>query len=49
MALETRAIAARWDGELGQITVWSTTQAPQILRRLLARYLEPAAPARSTT
>jgi carbon-monoxide dehydrogenase large subunit len=39
MALETRAIAARWDGELGQITVWSTTQAPQILRRLLARYL----------
>src|SRR5215468_1568218 len=39
MAMETRAIAARWDAELGQITVWSTTQAPQILRRLLARYL----------
>src|SRR5258705_9343530 len=39
MAMETRAIAARWDGELGQATVWSTTQAPQILRRLLARYL----------
>ena len=39
MAMETRAIAARWDGELGQVTVWSTTQAPQILRRLLARYL----------
>jgi CO/xanthine dehydrogenase Mo-binding subunit len=39
MALETRALAARWDGDLGQITVWSTTQAPQILRRLLARYL----------
>src|SRR5439155_20479970 len=39
MALETRAIAARWDGDLGQVTVWSTTQAPQILRRLLARYL----------
>src|SRR5262245_1281675 len=39
MALETRAMAARWDGDLGQITVWSTTQAPQILRRLLARYL----------
>src|SRR5215813_9732230 len=39
MAMETRAIAARWDGDLGQITVWSTTQAPQILRRLLARYL----------
>ena len=39
MAMETRAIAARWDAELGQMTVWSTTQAPQILRRLLARYL----------
>ncbi len=39
MAMETRAIAARWDGELDQVTVWSTTQAPQILRRLLARYL----------
>ncbi len=39
MAMETRAIAARWDADLGQITVWSTTQAPQILRRLLARYL----------
>ena len=39
MALETRAIAARWDADLGQMTIWSTTQAPQILRRLLARYL----------
>ena len=40
MAMETRGIVARWDVELGQITVWSTTQAPQILRRLLARYLK---------
>src|SRR2546422_1015017 len=39
MAMETRGIAARWDRDLGQVTVWSTTQAPQILRRLLARYL----------
>jgi len=39
MAMETRGITARWDGDLGQVTVWSTTQAPQILRRLLARYL----------
>src|SRR5947199_186437 len=39
MAMETRAIAARWDDDLGQVTAWSTTQAPQILRRLLARYL----------
>jgi aerobic carbon-monoxide dehydrogenase large subunit len=39
MAMETRGIVARWDGDLGQVTVWSTTQAPQILRRLLARYL----------
>ncbi|PYN71168.1 MAG: xanthine dehydrogenase, partial [Candidatus Rokuibacteriota bacterium] len=40
MAMETRGIVARWDAELGQLTVWSTTQAPQILRRLLARYLK---------
>ena len=40
MAIETRAIAARWDVDLGQVTVWSTTQAPQILRRLLARSLK---------
>jgi carbon-monoxide dehydrogenase large subunit len=39
MALETRGITARWDGDLGQMTVWSTTQSPQILRRTLARYL----------
>lgn len=39
MAMETRATVARWDADLGQVTVWSTTQAPQILRRLLARYL----------
>ena len=39
MALETRAITARWDGDLGQMTVWATTQSPQILRRLLARFL----------
>jgi carbon-monoxide dehydrogenase large subunit len=39
MALETRAMVARWEADLGQLTVWSTTQAPQILRRLLARYL----------
>ncbi len=39
MALETRAIVARWDADLAQLTVWSTTQAPQILRRLLARFL----------
>jgi len=39
MALETRGISARWDAPLGQMTVWSTTQSPQILRRLLARFL----------
>jgi aerobic carbon-monoxide dehydrogenase large subunit len=42
MAMEARAIAARWDGDLGQLTVWSTTQAPQILRRMLARFLSLA-------
>ncbi len=39
MAMETRAIAARWDAELGQLTLWSTTQIPQLLRRLVARFL----------
>ncbi|HMH53670.1 MAG TPA: xanthine dehydrogenase family protein molybdopterin-binding subunit [Candidatus Acidoferrum sp.] len=39
MAMETRGIAARWDADLSQMTVWSTTQSPQILRRILARYL----------
>ena len=39
MAMETRGITARWDAGLGQLTVWSTTQAPQILRRMIARYL----------
>ena len=39
MAMETRGIAAQWDAGLAALTVWSTTQAPQILRRLLARYL----------
>jgi len=39
MAMETRGITARWDADLGQLTVWSTTQAPQILRRMIARYL----------
>ncbi len=39
MAMETRGIAARWDAGLGQLTVWSTTQTPQILRRMIARYL----------
>ena len=39
MAMETRAITARWDADAAQMTVWSTTQAPQILRRFLARFL----------
>jgi carbon-monoxide dehydrogenase large subunit len=39
MALETRGITARWDTDLGQMTMWSTTQSPQILKRLLARFL----------
>lgn len=39
MAMETRAIAARWDVDLGQLTLWSTTQIPQLLRRLVARFL----------
>jgi carbon-monoxide dehydrogenase large subunit len=42
MAMETRAITARWDADLDQLTVWSTTQAPQILRRMLARFLDLA-------
>jgi carbon-monoxide dehydrogenase large subunit len=37
MAMETRGVAARWDADLGQLTAWSTTQAPQIVRRAVAR------------
>ncbi|MBI2207176.1 MAG: xanthine dehydrogenase family protein [Candidatus Rokubacteria bacterium] len=39
MAMETRAVVARWDADVGHLTVWSTIQSPQILRRLLARHL----------
>jgi CO/xanthine dehydrogenase Mo-binding subunit len=39
VALETRGVTARWDADLGQVTVWSTTQAPQIVRKAVARYL----------
>jgi aerobic carbon-monoxide dehydrogenase large subunit len=42
MAMETRGITARWDEDLGQLTVWSTTQTPQILRRMIARFLRLA-------
>lgn len=38
-SLEPRAIVARYDNELGQLTVWDTTQAPIPLRRTLARML----------
>jgi len=34
-----RAVIAMQNAALGQMTVWSTTQSPQILRRLLARFL----------
>src|SRR2546428_5040851 len=39
MAMETRGVVARWDADLGQMTVWSTTQSPQIVKRMLARFL----------
>ena len=39
MAMETRGTVARWEADLGQMTVWSTTQSPQILKRMLARFL----------
>jgi carbon-monoxide dehydrogenase large subunit len=39
IALETRGIVARHDASTDQMTVWSTNQAPQILRRVLASYL----------
>jgi carbon-monoxide dehydrogenase large subunit len=39
MAMETRGVTARWDADLGQLTIWSTTQAPQIVRRAVARSL----------
>src|SRR5262245_1743725 len=39
IAMETRGIVAHYDRDLEQMTVWSTIQAPQILRRVLATYL----------
>jgi CO/xanthine dehydrogenase Mo-binding subunit len=39
IALETRGIVAQYDHAMDQMTVWSTNQSPQILRRVLATYL----------
>ena len=38
-SLEARAVVARFDTDLGQLTVWDTTQSPIPLRSTLARML----------
>src|ERR1700685_932600 len=37
--IETRGIAANWDGRANQLTIWDTTQAPVFLRNGLAGML----------
>jgi carbon-monoxide dehydrogenase large subunit len=39
MSMETRGLVAAWDPSGEQVTVWSTNQSPQILRRVLAQLL----------
>jgi carbon-monoxide dehydrogenase large subunit len=39
MAMEPRATAAQWDRGMRQLTVWSSTQMPHILRTQLAEVL----------
>jgi CO/xanthine dehydrogenase Mo-binding subunit len=38
-ALENRAVAARWDGQAKELTIWDTTQAPIPIRNGLAAML----------
>lgn len=38
-AIENRAVAARWDGQAGELTIWDTTQAPIPIRNGLAGML----------
>jgi aerobic carbon-monoxide dehydrogenase large subunit len=39
-AMENRGIVANWDNKAGKLTVWDTTQAPVIIRNLLAGMLD---------
>ena len=38
--IETRGVVAQWDAKTGRLTVWDTTQAPVVMRNLLADALE---------
>ena len=38
-AIENRAVAARWDGQAQELTIWDTTQAPIPIRNGLAAML----------
>jgi len=40
MPLETRGVAAAWDGGRGELTLWSSTQWPHTLRESLAVLLD---------
>ncbi len=40
MAMEGRGVVASWDGQRGELTVWSTNQVPYRLRETIARMLD---------
>jgi len=40
VALEPRAVAAKYDAKSGELTVWASTQTPHGLRDALAQYLQ---------
>ncbi|HSF17142.1 MAG TPA: xanthine dehydrogenase family protein molybdopterin-binding subunit [Vicinamibacteria bacterium] len=37
-AVEPRACAARWDSATGEMTIWTTSQNPQVIRLLLSAF-----------
>ena len=39
LPLETRGVRAEWDGRAGRLTVWTSTQVPDLVRRGLGRSL----------
>ncbi len=41
-SMEGRAVLAQWDGKAGRLTVWSSTQVPHLVRRVVAEMLELA-------
>ena len=42
LPLEARGVVARWDGAAGRLTVWTSTQVPNLVRTVLASSLQLA-------